>query len=127
MAFLEEQAWPGNVRELSHRLEAALVLSGGGVLGVDALRVARSFDWSGSEESKSVLPRDESGESAPESPPNGEVKESRRYSFLGGPAEEKEALEQALTRCNGNKSRAARELGMARNTLRSKLRRYRIE
>jgi len=126
MAFLEEQVWPGNVRELSHRLEAALVLSGGEVLGVEALGVARSFDWSGSGESKAVRPQHESSVSAPKAPPDPKEMESRRYSFLGGPAEERDALKEALTRCDGNKSRAARELGMARNTLRSKLRRYRI-
>ena len=126
MAFLEEQTWPGNVRELSHRLESALVLSGGEVLGVDALRVARSFDWSGSGESMSVGPQREPSVSPPIARPDDRGRKSRRYSFLGSPAEEMEALKQALTRCDGNKSRAARELGMARNTLRSKLSLYRI-
>ena len=127
MAFLEEQAWPGNVRELSHRLEAALVLSGGERLSVDALRVARSFDLSGPLESESLSPSLGSPSSTSTVPLGGEEDEPRRYSFLGDPAEEREVLKDALTRCNGNKSRTARQLGMARNTLRSKLRRYRLE
>jgi two-component system response regulator GlrR len=32
--------WPGNVRELEHVLEAAVVLCGGGVIGVEDLRLA---------------------------------------------------------------------------------------
>ena len=63
MAFLEEQAWPGNVRELSHHLEAALVLAEGEVLGVDALRAARSFGWSGAEEGSPSPPISHSGAS----------------------------------------------------------------
>jgi DNA-binding NtrC family response regulator len=49
---------------------------------------------------------------------------SARYSFFGVESEEREAILAAMTRCRGNRTRAAAELGMARNTLREKLRKY---
>jgi two-component system response regulator HydG len=45
-----------------------------------------------------------------------------RYSFYGTAAEERVHIEEALRRWHGNKTHAARELGMARNTLRAKVR-----
>jgi DNA-binding NtrC family response regulator len=48
-----------------------------------------------------------------------------RYSHFGTAAEERRRIEDVLQRCHGNKTLAARELGMARNTLREKLRRLR--
>ncbi|MFH1765685.1 MAG: helix-turn-helix domain-containing protein [Gemmatimonadota bacterium] len=50
--------------------------------------------------------------------------ETGRYTFRGNEDEEREEIRSALTRVRGNKSRAARELGMARNTLRQKIRKY---
>jgi DNA-binding NtrC family response regulator len=44
-----------------------------------------------------------------------------RYSFHGSAAEELHMIEEALRRCGGNKTHAARELGMTRNTLRARL------
>jgi DNA-binding NtrC family response regulator len=124
MASLERQAWPGNIRELSHRLEAALVLSGGEELVAEALEAARGFDSGGTAETESLSFPEDLVDSRGVSPSQERGGEPRRYSFLGDPEEERELLKDALARCNGNKSRAARELGMARNTLRSKLRRY---
>ncbi len=45
-----------------------------------------------------------------------------RYSFLGSAQEEQRRIVAALEACRGNKTRAAEMLGMARNTLRAKLR-----
>lgn len=111
-------AWPGNVRELAHVLEAAVIVS-----GARGLRPEHLLPWlQGSP--------DGSGPSRPapvETPSNDGVPEARRYSFFGSEEEEREAIRGALVRCRGNRTRAARELGMARNTLRERLRRYEIE
>jgi len=115
LRYLEGQPWPGNVRELSHRLEAGLILSEGGSLGLEFLRMA------GAMADGEVKPPGAGGEDGPlgwvpaREGPN-------RYSFSGTEDEEKELIRSALRGARGNKSRAARELGMARNTLRTKLR-----
>jgi DNA-binding NtrC family response regulator len=115
LRYLEDQPWPGNVRELSHLLEAALILSEGGALEVEALRAAGAMAGGGEEVSRE------------ENPDREGLPEAHRYTFLGSEDEERETIRSALARSRGNKSRAARELGMARNTLRQKLRKYSLE
>lgn len=53
--------------------------------------------------------------------------DSGRYSFYGTPEEERAMIEKALARNRGNRTRTARELGMARGTLRKRMRRYGLE
>jgi len=116
LRYLETRSWPGNVRELSHLLEAALILSEGEVLGIEALQAAGHMaEGVAPPELREVIQ---------------EVKrnlEPGRYSFLGGEEEERDTIRIALAEARGNKSRVARELGMARNTLRQKLRKYDLE
>ena len=47
-----------------------------------------------------------------------------RYSFYGPSGAERDLIQATLERCGGNKTRAAQELGMARNTLRRKVREH---
>jgi transcriptional regulator with GAF, ATPase, and Fis domain len=107
--FLERQLWPGNVRELSHLLEAGLILAGKGSLTSEILKLAME---PGCYETGQV------GSPGP-SP--------RRYAFKGDEKEEREIIRKALQQSEGNRSRAARELGMARNTLKNKIRKYGLE
>jgi DNA-binding NtrC family response regulator len=51
----------------------------------------------------------------------------RRYSFFGGRAAERDRILAALRKYHGNRTRAARALGMARNTLRARIVALRIE
>ena len=118
--FLAEQPWPGNVRQLAHALEAAVLACPNGVLRRHHLP-------------HTILNPPtfhESDDAAPPSTPSITRPASGgtrvRYSFPGSPAEERRRIQEALARWRGNKTRAAAELGMARNTLRAKLRRYRI-
>ncbi len=111
VAFLEGQPWRGNVRELSHLLEAALILSGGSQLDERVLR--------------------EAGRMAGGIPAAGDEEEGageRASSRCAPPGmeEERVLIRAALARARGNESRAARELGMSRSTLRGKLERYRL-
>ena len=50
-----------------------------------------------------------------------------RYSFFGSAESERDQIRGALERFRGNKTRAARALGMARNTLAEKVRKYGLE
>lgn len=62
--------------------------------------------------------------SAPPGAPSGAPSGGIRYSAFGSEAEERARIHKALETCHGNRTRAARLLGMSRNTLRDRLRRY---
>ncbi|MBS0354838.1 MAG: sigma-54-dependent Fis family transcriptional regulator [Proteobacteria bacterium] len=105
---LASYAWPGNVRELENMVERALVLAGGGTLRqmhfvFDTPPVAPS--------GMGVADGD-----VPEGPMN-EVVE----------ALERRMIEAALTRCDGNKTRAAAQLGISERTLWYKLKKFRSD
>jgi len=107
LARLHAYAWPGNVRELAHAIEAAVLACDAGPICV------RHLPASITAPAPATL--------APE--PLALTREERgRYSFYGSPAEERRRIEEALRRFRGNKTRAAEALGMARNTLRLKIR-----
>ena len=96
---LEYGSWPGNVRELGHALESAVLASESGFVEhivAGCGHVPTSPAW--------TYPRN-------------------RYSFTGTDSDERRMIDVALQRCGGNKTRAAAELGMSRNTLLNKLRR----
>ena len=99
--------WPGNVRELEHTLERAAVLLGYGELN------ACHFDFL-SERIGLQRTHHSSAE--------------RRASSLKTQRDvmEREAILHALQACNGNKSAAARYLGLDRSVLYTKLKKYDI-
>jgi PAS domain S-box-containing protein len=99
MAALMFYAWPGNVRELENAIEHAFVLCEEELIGIQHLP-------------GHVLP---TGTVAP-IVPGATLK-----------AIEKRAIQQALERNQGKKMVTARELGISKNTLRRKLKRYQIE
>jgi two-component system response regulator AtoC len=126
--LLLSHPWPGNVRELAHALEAAVILSGDALLSPEHFaRVLVEVGGAAAGEppaSGEGTPR--SSTHAPDAEP-GRAGTPERYSFFGSERDEREAIRRALVRCKGNRTRAARELGMARNTLRQRIRRLRLE
>ncbi|OGF11189.1 MAG: hypothetical protein A2W00_10045 [Candidatus Eisenbacteria bacterium RBG_16_71_46] len=100
MRALERHAFPGNVRELEYALERALILAGADPIGVGHLPVAS----------------DASGTPSwiPEIPAEG----------LSLEALERALILKALERAGGNKSQAARLLGLTRRTLYSRMERH---
>ena len=98
---LASYAFPGNVRELEHILERALIIA-----GADPV-TAQHFDLS------DRRPRAASF-SVPEIPPEGLSLETL----------ERELILQALEKAAGNKSRAARLLGLTRRTLYSRMEKH---
>jgi two-component system response regulator PilR (NtrC family) len=147
--------WPGNVRELAHVLEASIILSGARTIDPDHLeaRLAPApAVASPPDGAPRALPPASPGAPGADVPPVPTVLPPRvvpgppaspsssrvasrpetaarsgRYSFFGTREQEREQIRAALVRCRGNRTRAARELGMARNTLRQKVRRYGLE
>jgi DNA-binding NtrC family response regulator len=97
MKMLMDFHWPGNVRELQNVIERAITLSAGSTLDVADIHIdtaRRAHVESGS----AVLPEG-----------------------MGMEQWEEELLREALKRANGNKSQAARALGLSRNALRYRL------
>jgi DNA-binding NtrC family response regulator len=99
MGALERYDWPGNVRELRNAIERAVVLARGPVIELSDLppRIARTV-----------------------------VVIERGSSFMVEPLEEieRKAILGALDRFAGNKTHAARALGISLKTLHNKLKRY---
>jgi transcriptional regulator with PAS, ATPase and Fis domain len=91
--------WPGNVRELENTIERSLVLASGQILQAADIRI--------------------------EAPRNASVLASQQTALLpeGETLEhwEQMMIREALRRANGNKSQAARMLGLTRNALRYRL------
>src|SRR3989475_919312 len=92
-----EYHWPGNARELQNIIERGVTLSAGTTLGLDDIHLDDSATRAGS--------------SAAHVLPPGMTLEQW----------EEEAIRGALRSANGNKSQAARALGLSRNALRNRL------
>ena len=96
--------WPGNVRELSHVIERAVLWSRGGDLSVEHLALTRPSDHV-------QLPGAEPANRRAAEPPTLEQWE-------------RQLLEQALKEEGGNQTRAAQRLGISRDTLRYRIKKY---
>ncbi len=104
MDLLIRYDWPGNVRELQNCIERMLVLAGSDEIGPDDLPPAVRGGG------------DASGHGVLNLPPEGYSLEQL----------EREAVEQALARCGGNQSQAARFLRIPRHTLIYRMEKYGI-
>ena len=103
VAALDESSWPGNVRELRNVLERALIVTGGPTItarDLPALEVAGSTDL-------------EAGRQPGGAP-------------LSLEERERQAILDALTRCDGHRERAAKLLGVSVRTLYNRLKQYGI-
>jgi len=103
-ALMSAYGWPGNVRELRNVLERAILLGGTPVLAPEHLPA----------EIRGARPADR-----PASRRQGEVPTLEEA--------EREAISRALLHTRGNKTLAARLLGISRQTLRAKVRKYGLE
>ena len=97
IATLEAHDWPGNVRELRNVLTRAFVMSGDPI-SIDAV----SFNPWAADEAIATSPR-------------------------LTPEAERERIARALEKAGGNRSQAARALGLPRSTLLYKIDRYRLK
>ncbi len=135
--------WPGNVRELKNAMERAPFLSGGNPLLPEHLpQVPEDDDLFSDNETTDVFnspfltssagdtqPSGVLGQgSAPAPPRSGAAYAVREPPFgSGAPPErvsERERILEALERCGGNQTRAARLLGVSRRTLINRLEEY---
>lgn len=114
--------WPGNVRELSHVIERAVLWSKGPEIGVDHLSLTRPVEEGGQ------AARRQSGQAPAEHADPGEragnTSERLAASGLTLDEVERNMLEQALRDTAGNQTRAAQQLGISRDTLRYRMKKY---
>lgn len=96
---LRSYHWPGNVREMKHMIERAVLLSGQGELSPESL-------------SLSVPAEDD---------------DARLRTDMTLDHAELMLIKNALEKCNGNVSRAARELGITRMALRYRIKKHNLE
>jgi two-component system response regulator HydG len=104
MDLLIRHAWPGNVRELMNTIERAVVLARSACLDED--------DFAGLSENRSVSERDPCAGNPPADMPLEKIA--------------RQAIANTLASVGGNKSEAARRLGITRKTLREKLKKYKL-
>jgi DNA-binding NtrC family response regulator len=98
MKLLVDFHWPGNVREVENVIQRAVTLSSGPALDVGDIQLDVPVARSNSGGSSHVLP-----------------------TGMTLDQWEEEAIREALRQANGNKSQAARALGLSRNALRYRL------
>jgi len=101
MALLLDYRWPGNVRELYHVLQRAALLCGGEV--IDVPNLPEPVRGGGGTHPRAVEEED-----------RGTLREAIA-------AVEKRMIARALERAGGNRSEAARQLGIARPQLYAKM------
>ena len=113
-AALLEHSWPGNVRELRNVIEQAVLLDSGGVVARDRLALS-SLSAQPRRHAANAEPMHEAA-NAPPRPAERTLPEIERH-----------ALTNALALSGGNVTRAARELGLSRDTLRYRIEKYGLE
>ena len=101
MNLLIWHPWPGNVRELMNTIERAVVLAASDCLGEEDFAMLAPASQSADSTAGGAFPADVPLEQI-----------------------EREAIVSTLASAGGNKSEAARRLGITRKTLREKLKRY---
>jgi transcriptional regulator with GAF, ATPase, and Fis domain len=117
---LEKHDWPGNVRELKAVIERAVLLARGDELQPSHLSFARND--ASTTEPPPVAP-------SPPAPaaPVAEDDEAAILALLTPEQRtERAQIVDALARCSGNQTRAARMLGVSRSTLINKIGIYRV-
>lgn len=106
---LRHYSWPGNVRELRNGIEHAVLLAGDGVVDVHHLALCPALTASASESATALL----SGQAFPD---EGIDLERLEQQLIG----------QALGKTGWNVTRAAKLLGLSRDTLRYRMEKYRL-
>lgn len=119
--ILKNYLWPGNVRELANTIQKALIFSRGYPLRPEDISQVITGESLTKEEEPQV---------------NGAIRQWARKALLNETGEEKFdvlidqiaslLISEALDITNGNRSRAAKLLGLSRPTLQSKIEKYRI-
>ena len=104
-AALLAYPWPGNVRELSHVIERAVLWSRGSTLGLEQLALPAT-----------PVTRNDARDSSPTEMPDGDLS-----------GWERTLIERAMREAGGNQTKAAQRLGITRDTLRYRLKKFGLQ
>ena len=120
--LLASQSWPGNVRELENMIKRALVMASGELITLEDIENAALPSRAGRSEWTEAARREYAAylDSEPEPGERGPY-------WLFVERLERAIIREAMSRSGGNQIRAARLLGINRNTLRKKLQELGIE
>ena len=116
LELIVQRDWPGNVRELASAVRRAAVMAGGEIIQPEDLRW---LSGSGEATPRRELLLEEAVGAFVSSPRHGE----KMFQVVTENVE-RVLIKQVLADCNGQIREASRRLGVARNTLRSKMKRY---
>lgn len=121
IAVLQRYAWPGNIRELSNVIERAAILTRGGLLLPES--VVGHIDMDAAPPARTLLPTQAPGTpaTAPAPTPAPAVATPAEAAPFDLGEIERIAIDRALVATNGNRTRAAKLLGISERTLRNKL------
>jgi DNA-binding NtrC family response regulator len=114
-ALLTEQPWPGNVRQLKNAIESAVVLADGEMLTLDDFSTLGPKGEGETVDTPILSSLEQLAGPIDTSLPFMEAKRRLILEF------ERRYIAAKLSNCQGNISRAARELGMHRQSLQQKL------
>jgi two-component system response regulator AtoC len=103
--------WPGNVRQLENAVARMVALSGGGEIGPESFATVEG----------GAPPASKDGGDAPAEGDGGAHTLREQLEAV-----ERNVIARTMTAVRGNQSEAARRLGISRNTLTERLRRYEI-
>ncbi len=116
LVALASHSWPGNIRELRNTIERAMLLASNGPIRSEHIKLGSEPPRRSSVPTmpiERITSTDLPLPAAPEQPLASAVAEVERARIL-----------EALERCGGNQTRAARMLGISRNTLLARLDSY---
>jgi two-component system response regulator AtoC len=115
--LLLDYSWPGNVRELKNAIERAVLINGHRTLYPEDLATDRRISERRRNEVQTIVYLRDGNEFRVKLPPRG----------LNLERLEKAILREALSQTRGNLSRAARRVGLSRDTLRYRVKKYGLE
>ncbi|MFN8652440.1 MAG: sigma-54 dependent transcriptional regulator [Gemmatimonadales bacterium] len=116
--------WPGNVRELSHVIERAVLWSKGPEIGVDHLSLTRPVEEGGQADRRSGGQPINAAPEMRDDSTDRQKADRLTASGLTLDEVERNMLEQALRDTAGNQTRAAQQLGISRDTLRYRMKKF---
>jgi len=117
--LMEAHTWPGNIREMSNALEYAMVHLDGTV--ILPRHLPPEITYARTETTTSLI------QSQIVIPPATAAEPDKAYYRPAQPDEEKRQIKQALEESGGNRSQAAKVLGMSRTTLWKRVKEYGLD